>query len=79
VAVAMAEGPARGLAVVDEIGATGELGGYYLFHSTRADLLRRLGRGDDSADAYSRAIALASNDVERSYLQRRLAEVRKSS
>ncbi len=75
VAVAMAHGPARGLAVVDEIGATGDLDGYYLFHSTRADLLRRLGRSGESAAAYSRAIELATNEVERSYLQRRLLEV----
>jgi RNA polymerase sigma-70 factor (ECF subfamily) len=75
VALAMSEGPTRGLDVVNEIGATGELDGYYLFHSTRADLLRRLGRNGESGDAYSRAIELATNDVERSYLERRRQEV----
>jgi RNA polymerase sigma-70 factor (ECF subfamily) len=75
VAVAMAEGPARGLELVDAVGADGALDGYHLFHAARADLLRRLGRGDEAADAYSRALGLADNAVERGYLERRLAEV----
>jgi RNA polymerase sigma-70 factor, ECF subfamily len=72
VAVAMATDPARGLAVVDAIEG---LEAYYLYHSTRADLLRRLSRSDEAAHAYRRAIELATNPVERAYLERRLAEV----
>jgi RNA polymerase sigma-70 factor (ECF subfamily) len=50
----------------------------HLFHSTRADLLRRLGRDSDAALAYERAIPLATNDAERVFLERRLAVVRGS-
>ncbi len=75
VAVAMARGPEQGLVIVDSLGASGELDGYHLFHATRADLLRRLGRNAEATVAYRRAIELASNDVERSFLERRLAEV----
>ena len=73
VAVAMADGPARALPLVDALG--GELDGYHLFHSARADLLRRLERKDEAADAYRRAIALASNPSEHAFLERRLREV----
>lgn len=69
VAVAMAEGPGNGLALVDEISG---LDDYYLLHATRADLLRRLGRPADAA--YERAIALAPSEVERDFLRRRLLE-----
>jgi RNA polymerase sigma-70 factor (ECF subfamily) len=72
VAIAMATGAERGLAVVDAIDG---LEAYYLYHSTRADLLRRLSRRDEAADAYRRALELATNPVERAYLERRLAEV----
>jgi RNA polymerase sigma-70 factor (ECF subfamily) len=75
VAVAMASGPAEGLALIDELGATRDVDGYYLFHSARADLLRRMGRHDEASDAYRRALALVGNDLERAYLTRRLAEV----
>jgi RNA polymerase sigma-70 factor (ECF subfamily) len=71
----MADGPARGLAMVDEVAATGELDGYYLLHSTRADLLRRLERFDEAADAYRRALDLATNPVDRAFLERRLEQV----
>ena len=71
VAVAMAEGPEAGLDVLDRIAG---LDGYYLFHSARADLLRRLGRPAD--DAYERAIELAPSDVERDFLRSRLRELR---
>jgi RNA polymerase sigma-70 factor, ECF subfamily len=77
VAVAMARGPAAGLALMDEI--AGELGDYHLLHSARADLLRRLGRRDEAAAAYERALALAANPVERAFLERRLAELRRPS
>ena len=73
VAVAMAHGPAAGLALMDDLGA--ELDGYHLFHSARGDLLRRLGRRDESAVAYERALALAENPVERAFLERRLGEL----
>jgi RNA polymerase sigma-70 factor (ECF subfamily) len=73
VAVAMAEGPARGL---DEIDALGDaLDGYHLLHAARADLLRRLDRRDEAAAAYRRAHALAGQASERRFLERRLAEV----
>jgi RNA polymerase sigma-70 factor, ECF subfamily len=73
VAVAMADGAARGLPLVEAL--EDELGGYYLFHAARADLLRRLNRHADAADAYGRALGLATNATERAYLERRLAEV----
>jgi RNA polymerase sigma-70 factor, ECF subfamily len=70
VAVAMADGPQAGLTLVDAIDG---LGKYHLFHSARADLLRRLGRTDESAAAYERALELAPSDVERDFLRGRLA------
>ena len=72
VAVAMADGPAAGLELVDEIDS---LDGYYLLHSTRADLLRRLGRKEDAAAAYEHAHRLAPSEVERAFLRRRLDEL----
>jgi RNA polymerase sigma-70 factor, ECF subfamily len=73
VAVAMSEGPGRGLALIDALGASGELDRYHLFHAARADMLRRLGSFEAAAEAYRRALALIGNDVERAYLERRLA------
>jgi RNA polymerase sigma-70 factor, ECF subfamily len=73
VAVAMSEGPGRGLALIDTLGASGELDRYHLFHAARADMLRRLGSFEAAAEAYRRALALIGNDVERAYLERRLA------
>jgi RNA polymerase sigma-70 factor (ECF subfamily) len=67
VAVAEVEGPARALELVDQLG----IDEYHLYHSTRADLLRRLGRRDDAAAAYEAAIARSTNQAERSFLQRR--------
>jgi RNA polymerase sigma-70 factor (ECF subfamily) len=75
VAVAMAEGPAAGLALVETLAATGALTGYHLLPATRADLLRRLGRRDEAAAAYREALQLAITDAERRYLSRRLAEL----
>ncbi len=75
VATAMAEGPAAGLARVEALEAAGSLRGYHLLPATRADLLRRLGRRAEAAVAYRQAIALVGSDVERRYLERRLAEV----
>ena len=74
VAVAMADGPAAGLALVEEIAATGALHDYYLLPATRADLLRRLGRSPEAAVAYRAALGLAPTDAERRFLVRRLAE-----
>jgi len=71
IAVAEAEGPAAGLALVDAL----DLDGYQYFHSTRADLLRRLGRSDDARVAYERALALAHAEPERRFLRGRIAEV----
>ena len=72
VAVAMADGPEEGLALIDELDS---LDSYHLFHSTRADLLRRLDRCGDARAAYERALALTSNPAEQAFLERRLAEV----
>jgi len=74
VAVAMADGPAAGLALVEELEASGTLLDYHLLPATRADLLRRLGRNADAAAAYRAALELAATDAERRYLTRRLAE-----
>ena len=73
-AVALAEvrGPAAGLAAVDELRSSG-LDGYYLFHAARADLLRRLGRGEEAAAAYATARALTTNPVEQAFLDTRRA------
>jgi RNA polymerase sigma-70 factor (ECF subfamily) len=75
VAVAMANGPEQGLALVDGLEATGDLAGYHLLPATKADLLRRLGRTADAAVAYRDALRLAHTDAERRYLTRRLSEV----
>ena len=75
VAIGMAEGPGRGLALIEELGKSGELDRYHLFHAARADMLRRLGSFEAAADAYRRALALMANGVERAYLERRLAEL----
>jgi len=75
VAVGMAEGPAAGLALADALAASGTLAGYHLLAATRADMLRRLGRRGEAADAYREALELAGTETERRYLSRRLAEV----
>jgi len=60
---------------VDALSRASDLDGYHLLHATRADLLRRLGRDDEAAQAYRRARDLAANPVERGFLERRLAEL----
>jgi RNA polymerase sigma-70 factor, ECF subfamily len=75
VAVAMAEGPSAGLSLVDALAGEGALAGYHLLAATRADLLRRLDRREEAADAYRQALAEAGEGPERRYLARRLAEV----
>jgi RNA polymerase sigma-70 factor (ECF subfamily) len=76
VAVAMAEGPERGLELIDGIDG---LECYRHLHSARADLLRRLGRSGEAAEAYGRALELSVQPTERAFLERRLAEVRSSA
>jgi RNA polymerase sigma-70 factor, ECF subfamily len=74
VAVAMADGPAAGLPLVDALTASEALAGYHLLPATRADLLRRLGRDEEAAAAYREALDLVTSDAERRYLTRRLSE-----
>jgi RNA polymerase sigma-70 factor, ECF subfamily len=69
IAIAEADGPQAGLALVERL----DLDGYQYYHSTRADLLRRLGRTDEAHTEYERALALAHTEPERRFLQRRLA------
>jgi RNA polymerase sigma-70 factor (ECF subfamily) len=75
IAVGMATSVEDGLALTDELAASGELRDYHLLHATRADLLRRLGRNTEAAGAYQEALNLARTDPERRYLTRRLTEV----
>ncbi|MGH8619403.1 MAG: RNA polymerase sigma factor [Burkholderiales bacterium] len=75
VAVAMRDGPAAGLALVDAILARGDLGDYRLAHAARADFCRRLGRSAEARNAYERALALTRQETERRFLERRLAEL----
>lgn len=75
VAVAMADGPAAGLALLQPLTGDDRIAEYPYLHAARADLLRRLERFGEAAAAYQRAIELTSNEVERSFLARRLAEV----
>ncbi|MFL5896256.1 MAG: RNA polymerase sigma factor [Thermoleophilaceae bacterium] len=75
VAVGEADGPEAGLALADAL----DLGGYQYFHSTRADFLRRLGRYDEARAEYERALDLARDEPERSFLERRVAQVRMSA
>jgi RNA polymerase sigma-70 factor (ECF subfamily) len=78
-AVAMSEGFEEGLALVEGAGATGKLDNYYLFHAARADLLRRLDRLQEATMAYTRALSLTTNPIERRYIHRRLTEVTKTN
>jgi RNA polymerase sigma-70 factor, ECF subfamily len=75
VAVAMARSIEEGLALLDEIEKREELEKFHLLPAARADLLRRLGRNAEAAETYRRALTLATNDIERRFLRRRLAEV----
>jgi RNA polymerase sigma-70 factor (ECF subfamily) len=74
-AIAMRDGPAAGLAIVDTIMRSGDLEDYHLAHSARADLCRRLGRYGDARTAYQRALRLARQEPERRFLERRLTEL----
>jgi RNA polymerase sigma-70 factor, ECF subfamily len=75
VAVAMRDGPATGLALIDAILARGALADYHLAHSARAELCRRLGRTADARAAYERALGLARQEPQRRFLERRLGEL----
>lgn len=75
VAVAMAEGPQAGLALIDQLAGDDELENYHLLHAARADLLRRLGSNTEAAKSYERALALVTHDSERRFLEKRLREV----
>ena len=74
-AVAMRDGPAAGLALIDAILVRGDLADYHLAHSARADLCRRLGRTADARAAYQRALSLTRQEPERRFLERRLSEI----
>jgi RNA polymerase sigma-70 factor (ECF subfamily) len=76
VAVAMRDGPAAGLALIDAIFARGELQDYRHAHAARADLCRRLGKTADAQAAYLRALNLCRQEPERRFLERRLAELK---
>jgi RNA polymerase sigma-70 factor (ECF subfamily) len=76
VAVAMRDGPAEGLALIDRILARGELAGYHLAHSARGELLRRLGEIEPAAEAFERALSLAKQEPEVRFLTRKLAALR---
>ena len=74
VAVSMWLGPEEGLAIVESLADSGELGGYHLLPAARADMLRRLGRREEAAEAYREARDLVGTDAERRYLERRRLE-----
>lgn len=78
-AIAMCDGPAAGLSLIDDILARGELTDYHLAHSARADLCRRLGHIADAHASYERALELARQEPERRFLERRIAELRNYS
>jgi RNA polymerase sigma-70 factor, ECF subfamily len=75
VAVSLARSPEEGLALLDELAVRAELTDFHLLPAARADILRRLGKHAEAAEAYRRALALATNDVERRFFRRRLSEV----
>jgi RNA polymerase sigma-70 factor (ECF subfamily) len=75
VAVAMRDGPAAGLDLIDGVLGRGDLAGYHLAHAARADLLRRLERRDDARVAYERALALARQEPERRFLRKRVSQL----
>jgi RNA polymerase sigma-70 factor (ECF subfamily) len=74
-AVAMNDGFEKGLSLIESAGASGALDNYYLFHASRADLLRRMNRSDEAAEAYQAALELTTNSVEQNYIHRRLREM----
>jgi RNA polymerase sigma-70 factor, ECF subfamily len=79
VAVAMRDGPEAGLALIDAILVRGDLADYHLAHSARGDLLRRVHRAEEAIVAYERALGLSVQDAERSFIRRRIGELRATS
>lgn len=79
VAVAMVNGPIRGLALLEQLANQGSLTNYYLFHAARADLLRRAGWLSEAHAAYTKALSLTQNHIEQAFLQQRLAETAPNS
>ena len=79
VAIAMRDGPAEGLALIDRLLAGGELKDYHLAHAARADMCRRLGKTAEARKSYERALALARTDPERRFLEKRVAECRNAA
>jgi RNA polymerase sigma-70 factor, ECF subfamily len=78
IAIGMVDGPEAALTLVDAITASGHLDGYYLLNATRADLLRRAGRGRESMASYRAALELAPTEAERRFLSRRMSAIEKS-
>src|SRR2546430_635867 len=76
VAIAMRDGPEAGLTHIDAVLEHGELTNYYLAHSARADMYRRLGRTAEARSSYEKALALTQQEPERRFLARRLAELK---
>ncbi len=75
----MAYGPAEGLQAIDALETSGRLDDHHLLHAARADILRRMGRLEEAATSYRRALRLAGNGPERRYLTRRLGEITSTS
>jgi RNA polymerase sigma-70 factor (ECF subfamily) len=78
VAIAMRDGPEQGLEIIERIVRHGDLSEYHLIHAARADLLRRLGRAEEAIEAYERALDLNTQEPERRFLSRRIAELRRA-
>ncbi len=78
VAVGMVDGPVAALGLIDRLAERGDLDDYHLLHAARADLLRRIGSLEEAANSYERALALVTNDSERRFLERRLAEMKRA-
>jgi RNA polymerase sigma-70 factor (ECF subfamily) len=76
VAVAMRDGPEAGLAQIEAVLEQGELANYYLAHSARADMYRRLGRTAEARSAYEKALALTQQEPERQFLQERIRQLK---
>jgi RNA polymerase sigma-70 factor (ECF subfamily) len=76
VAIAMRDGPEAGLAQIDAVLEQGELAEYYLAHSARADMCRRLGRTEEARSSYERALALTQQEPERQFLQERIRQLK---
>jgi RNA polymerase sigma factor (sigma-70 family) len=79
VAVAMANGPSAGLALVDDIAASGDVDGYHLLHAVRGDLLARLGRHDEASVEFERAATLTANVIEQRWLRERVSQCKAQS